>query len=64
MPVSELLLALFVPNCAARNVSGSTVNKWINGIHWGHQIANAPWCGGQLLSQAKKDVLNFVPAMS
>ena len=64
MPTSELLLALFVTNCAAGNISGSMVNKWINGIHQGHQIADAPWYGGQLLSQAKKGMLNLVPAMS
>jgi len=64
MPTSELLLALFVTNCAAGNVSGSMVNKWNNGIHRGHQIADAPWYGGQLLSQAKNGVLNLVPSLS
>jgi len=54
MPASELLLSLFVANCEARSMSSSMVDKWIAGIHWGHQIANAPWFGAQLLSQAKR----------
>ena len=64
MPASELLLALFVANCAAGDVSGSTVNKWLAGIHRGHQIADAPWFGGQLLSQAKKGATRLAPTSS
>ena len=64
MPASELLLALFVANCAAGDVSGSTVNKWLAGIHHGHQIADAPWFGGQLLSQAKKGATRLAPTSS
>jgi len=61
---SVLLLVLFVANCAAGNVSGLTVDKWMAGIHWGHQIADAPWHGGQLLSQVKKAMSRLTPMMS
>ena len=36
MPASEVLLALFVTNCATGNVTSSTVHKWLAGIDWGH----------------------------
>ena len=64
MPASELLLALFVANCVAGDVSGSTVDKWLAGIHRGHQIADAPWFGGHLLSQAKKGAIRLTPSTS
>jgi len=65
MPASELLLALFVTNCAADNVTSSTVDKWLAGIHWGHhQISNAPWFCSQLLSQAKKKATRLAPTAS
>jgi len=63
MPASELLLALFVANCATGNISSLMVDKWIVGIHWGHQIADAPWHGGHLLSQAKSGAVKLVPSM-
>jgi len=34
------LLALFVANCVAGNVASSIVDKWLAGIHCGHQIIN------------------------
>ena len=33
MPASELLLSLFVANCVVGNVTGSTINKWLAGLH-------------------------------
>jgi len=64
MPASELLLALFVSNCAAGNIASSTIDKWLAGIHHGHQIANAPWFNSQLLSQAKKGATRLAPTVS
>ena len=40
------------------------VNKWLAGIHRGHQIADAPWFGGQLLSQVKKGATRLAPTSS
>jgi len=65
MPASELLLALFVANCVAGDVfQAQTVDKWLAGIHRGHQIADAPWFGGHLLSQAKKGAIRPTPSTS
>jgi len=64
MPTSELLLALFVANCAAGNIASSTIDKWLAGIQGGHQIADAPWFNSQLLSQAKKGAMRLAPAAS
>ena len=64
MPASELFLALFVANCVAGEVAGSTVDMWLAGIHCGHQIAYAPWFGGHLLSQMKKEATRLAPASS
>jgi len=64
MPTSELLLALFVTNCAAGSVASLTVEKWLVGIHCGHQIADALWLGHQFLLQKKKGAVRLVPAAS
>ena len=64
MPASELLLALFVANCAAGKVLSSTVNKWLVGIHRGHQVADAPWFSSHLLSQANKGAVKLIPSES
>ena len=64
MPVSELLLALFIANCAAGEVAGLMVDKWLASIHHGHQIADAPWFGGHLLSQTKKGATRLTQASS
>jgi len=61
MPASELLLALFVANCAAGKVLSSMVDKWLAGIHWGHQVMDAPWFGSHLLSQVKKGAMKLTP---
>jgi len=64
MPASELLLALFVANCAARSLSSLTVDKCIVGIHKGHQITDAPWYSAHLLSQAKKGARKLISVAS
>jgi len=64
MPASELLLALFVANCAAGKVSSSTVDKWLAGIHRGHQVADALWFSSHLLSQVKKGATKLAPSDS
>jgi len=64
MPTSELLLALFVANCAAGNIASSTIDKLLAGIHHQHQISNAPWFNSQFMSQAKKGGARLAPAVS
>jgi len=57
MPTSELLPALFIANCATGSMSSSIVDKWIVGIHWGHQIADVPWGLVPSCSRKQKRVL-------
>jgi len=64
MLASELLLALFIANCEAGEVAGSTVDKWLAIINCGHQITDTPWFGGHLLSQTNKGATRLAPAMS
>jgi len=62
MPASELLLVIFVTNCTAGKVLSSMVDKWLAGLHHGHQVTDAPWFGSHLLSQVKKGAVRLTPS--
>ncbi|KAG1857232.1 hypothetical protein C8R48DRAFT_749018 [Suillus tomentosus] len=50
MPAPDHLLAAFIASCA-RKVAGSTIQNWLAGIHFWHNIHGAPlaWQLGELL---------------
>src|ERR1700731_72181 len=49
MPASEPLLALFVAEEGAGQVSGGTISSWLSGLQLWHAFNNALWAGGQIL---------------
>lgn len=61
MPAPQILLAMFVANCGAGKVSESCITTWLSGIHRHHQMHNAPWLGGDILTLAKKGAAANVP---
>ena len=77
MPAPEILLAMFVANCGAGNVSESCITTWLSGsllaclshliyrllagLRCYHQMNNAPWLGGEILALARKGSANLVP---
>ena len=58
MPASETLLSIFVSEMGAGKVSRGTVNSWLSGLAFWHQINNAPWHGGSILARTKKGASN------
>src|ERR1700722_4153373 len=63
MPASESLLVLFAAD-AAGQISASTLNTWLAGLHFWHIINGAVWNGGERLTQIKKGVRKLTPATS
>src|ERR1700722_12702289 len=63
MPASETLLVLFAAD-AAGQVSASTLNTWLAGLHFWHIINGATWYGGGRVTQIKKGVRKLTPITS
>jgi hypothetical protein len=63
MPASESLIVSFAAD-AAGCVSLSALNTWLAGLHFWHIVHDAPWHGGERLTQVKKGVWKLVPISS
>jgi hypothetical protein len=61
MPAPQILLGMFIANCGASKVSESCITTWIAGLHRYHQIHDAPWLGGDIVTLVKKGVAAQVP---
>ena len=59
MPASETLLSIFVAEMGAGKVSGGSINSWLSGLAFWHQINNAPWHGNSILARTKKGASNI-----
>jgi hypothetical protein len=64
MPAPQILLCLFVANMGAGKASESCISGWLAGVHRAHQVHNAPWYGGDILTLAKKGAAKLVPPES
>jgi hypothetical protein len=63
MPAPDHLLASFIASWAGK-VAGSTVQNWLAGIHFWHNIHGAPWHGCTLLHAATSGLNKVVPQSS
>jgi hypothetical protein len=63
MPASESLLVLFAAD-AAGQISPSTLNTWLAGLHFWHIVNGATWHGGERLTQIRKGVRKLTPTTS
>ncbi|KAG1876018.1 hypothetical protein C8R48DRAFT_591924 [Suillus tomentosus] len=63
MPAPDHLLASFIASWAGK-VAGSTVQNWLAGIHFWHNIHGAPWNGRILLCMAVSGLTKVVPQSS
>lgn len=65
MPASSSLLAMFLAESAASNVSHECARNWMSGLHFWHNAHDAPWFGnsGQVQS-VSKGVKKLVPDSS
>lgn len=63
MPAPDFLLASFVASWAGK-VSGSTVQNWLSGVHFWHNIHGASWNGRTLVRAATAGLGKVVPASS
>ena len=53
------LLSIFVVEMGAGKVSGGSINSWLSGLAFWHQINNAPWHGNSILACTKKGASNI-----
>lgn len=63
MPASEILLAAFIAHWVGK-VASTTADTWLAGIHFWHQLNNAPWNGSSLLRRSKTGLSKLVPESS
>ncbi|KAG1849351.1 DNA breaking-rejoining enzyme [Suillus tomentosus] len=63
MPASDHLLASFVASWA-KKVAATTVQNWLAGLHFWHNLHSAPWFGHSILRSATAGLTKVVPAWS
>ncbi|KAF8239621.1 hypothetical protein L208DRAFT_1236485, partial [Tricholoma matsutake] len=65
MPTSSELLAAFLANVAAHQVSYDCAKNWMSGLHFWHSLHGAPWNGKtSQVDIVHKGVEKLVPATS
>ncbi|KAG1842573.1 DNA breaking-rejoining enzyme, partial [Suillus tomentosus] len=63
MPAPDHILASFIASWAGK-VAGSTVQNWLAGIHFWHNLHGAPWHGRTLVRTATSGLTKVVPPSS
>ncbi|KAG2354913.1 hypothetical protein BDR07DRAFT_1304755 [Suillus spraguei] len=62
MPVPDHLLASFIASWAGR-VIGTTVQNWLAGIHFWHNLHGAPWHGNSLMRSATTGLTKLIVSL-
>lgn len=63
MPAPDFLLAAFIASWAGK-VATTTVQNWLAGLHFWHNLHGAPWFGSSLLRSASAGLSKVVPDSS
>ncbi|KAK0485619.1 DNA breaking-rejoining enzyme [Armillaria luteobubalina] len=61
VPASEPLLTLFVSEMGAGKVQSSTVDSWLSGLAFWHNVQGARWYGSRILSRTKQGLAAMAP---